>query len=55
MDLERQVYRHLYLASGGAFSSMAKELLGDASLGRKVQLRFNQLGLRERDLKAMLA
>lgn len=55
VDLERQVYRHLYLASGGAFSSMAKELLGDASLGRKVQLRFNQLGLRVRDLKAMLA
>jgi len=54
VDLERQVYRHLYLRSGGVFADMAVELLGNPSLGRKVQLRFNQLGLRVRDLKGLL-
>jgi two-component system nitrogen regulation response regulator GlnG len=54
VDLERQLYRQLYLRSGGAFGVMAAQLLGDASLGRKVQLRFNQLGLRVRDLKGLL-
>jgi DNA-binding NtrC family response regulator len=54
VDLERQVYRKLYIRSGGAFGEMALQLLGDAALGRKVQLRFNQLGLRVRDLKGLL-
>ena len=34
---------------------MASVLLGDPDLARKVQLRFNQLGLKVRELKQRIA
>ena len=51
-DVERQVLRQMYQSTGGDFAEMAKRLLGDDSRGRAVRLRFNQLGLRVRDLKS---
>ena len=53
-DVERQYFTRLYLQERGDFSAMAKILLGDPESGRKVQLRFNQLGLKVRELKARL-
>ena len=53
-DVERQYFTALYVETRGDFSAMASVLLGDAEGGRKVQLRFNQLGLRVRELKARL-
>ncbi len=50
-DVERQYFTRLYLQERGDFSAMAVVLLGDAGLGRKVQLRFNQLGLKVRELR----
>jgi DNA-binding NtrC family response regulator len=49
-DLERQVYQQLFDGSGGDFTAMAQQLLGDggAAAARRVRLRFNQLGLRAR-------
>ena len=51
-DLERQLYVRLYRETGGDFDTRAGRLLDgdDPSHGRKVRLRFNQLGLRVRDL-----
>ncbi|MBI2895660.1 MAG: sigma-54-dependent Fis family transcriptional regulator, partial [Deltaproteobacteria bacterium] len=48
--LERQVYERLYAETGGDFGAMARRLLGDGSAAhaRKVQLRFNQIGLKAR-------
>ncbi|TVQ91034.1 MAG: hypothetical protein EA397_11100 [Deltaproteobacteria bacterium] len=54
-DCERQYFRRLWFENEGDFSAMAALLLGDPDAGRKVQLRFNQLGLKVRDLKAELA
>ena len=54
-DLERQYFTRLYLRERGDFSSMARVLLGDADAARKVQLRFNQLGLKVRELKEQIA
>ncbi len=51
---ERQVYEALYMDKNGDFAQMADVLLGDAGAARKVQLRFNQLGLKVRELKARL-
>jgi DNA-binding NtrC family response regulator len=51
---ERQYFTMLYLKEGGDFGAMAQLLLGDPEHARKVQLRFNQLGLKVRDLKARL-
>ena len=51
---ERQYFVALYLQERGDFAAMAQLLLGDAEHARKVQLRFNQLGLKVRDLKARL-
>jgi DNA-binding NtrC family response regulator len=48
--VERQVLRQLWQATQGDWSEMARRLLGDARRGRAVQLRFNQVGLRVRDL-----
>jgi two-component system nitrogen regulation response regulator GlnG len=48
---ERQYFEALYLETGGDFSLMAERLLGDGSAARKVQLRFNQLGLRVRGFR----
>ena len=53
-DVERQYFTRLYLDNGGDFSAMAEALLDDAEHARKVQLRFNQLGLKVRDLKGQL-
>lgn len=51
---ERQYFEALYLRYDGDFGRMAACLLGDAEAGRKVQLRFNQLGLKVRELKERL-
>ena len=48
---ERQYFESLYRETGGDFSLMAERLLGDGSAARKVQLRFNQLGLRVRGFR----
>jgi DNA-binding NtrC family response regulator len=53
-DIERQYFTRLYLQENGDFSAMASILLGDAEAARKVQLRFNQLGLKVRELKSQL-
>ncbi len=50
-DVERQYFKHLYLQEEGDFGAMAQVLMGDSECSRKVQLRFNQLGLKVRDLK----
>ncbi|MBW2462106.1 MAG: sigma-54-dependent Fis family transcriptional regulator [Deltaproteobacteria bacterium] len=51
--VERQLYEHLFRKTGGDFAAMAGLLLtGDpAANARKVRLRFNQLGLKVRDLR----
>jgi DNA-binding NtrC family response regulator len=51
---ERQYFRQLYLREKGDFGAMARVLLGDESHARKVQLRFNQIGLKVRELKGLL-
>jgi len=51
VDCERQYFEALFHQYAGAFGRMAARLLGDDDQGRKVQLRFNQLGLRVRELK----
>jgi DNA-binding NtrC family response regulator len=53
-DVERQYFVQLYLRERGDFAGMAQTLLGDPEGARKVQLRFNQLGLKVRELKARL-
>jgi DNA-binding NtrC family response regulator len=49
--VERQYFERLFYQEEGDFSAMARVLMGDAGNARKVQLRFNQLGLRVRDMK----
>jgi len=51
---ERQYFKHLWLTHEGDFAAMAELLLGDREHARKVQLRFNQLGLKVRELKDRL-
>ncbi len=53
-DTERQYFKALYLEHEGDFTKMAQILLGDQEHARKVQLRFNQLGLKVRELKEQL-
>ncbi|MEZ4325145.1 MAG: sigma 54-interacting transcriptional regulator [Polyangiales bacterium] len=50
-DLERALYQRLFAETGGDFEAMARRLLrGEPSdNARRVQLRFNQLGLRVRE------
>ena len=50
-EVERQYFVQLYILNEGDFRAMASVLLGDPELARKVQLRFNQLGLKVRELK----
>jgi two-component system nitrogen regulation response regulator GlnG len=52
-DLERRLYIRLFRSTGGDFTAMAKILLdGDPrSNARKVRLRFNQLGLKVKELR----
>jgi len=51
---EQQYFRQLYLQQKGDFGAMARVLLGDESHARKVQLRFNQIGLKVRELKGQI-
>ena len=51
VEVERQVFEQLWLERDGDFEAMAEVLLGDPAHARKVQLRFNQLGLKVRDLR----
>jgi DNA-binding NtrC family response regulator len=51
VEVERQYFVALWRRYDGDFGRMAEVLLGDASAARKVQLRFNQLGLKVRDLR----
>lgn len=51
LDVERQYFTALYVQEEGDFSGMARVLMGDPECARKVQLRFNQIGLKVRDLK----
>ena len=53
-DIERQYFTRLYMSCQGDFAAMATMLLGTAEDARKVQLRFNQLGLKVRDLKEQI-
>lgn len=53
-DCERQYFRRLWLDHDGDFGAMAATLLGDPEGARKVQLRFNQLGLKVKDLRGEL-
>lgn len=53
-DCERQYFEALWLQHRGDFGTMAEILLGDRAFARKVQLRFNQLGLKVRELKEQL-
>jgi DNA-binding NtrC family response regulator len=50
-SVERQYFERLYYQEEGDFAAMARVLMGDDGSARKVQLRFNQLGLRVRDMK----
>lgn len=51
-DIERQLFLRLYQETKGSFTAMAEHLLegDDPGAARKVRLRFNQLGLRVREL-----
>jgi DNA-binding NtrC family response regulator len=48
--VEKQYFLELYRRSDGDFSMMAEQLLGDRKKNRAVRLRFNQLGLKVRDI-----
>ena len=50
-DVERQYFTKLWEQEEGDFAAMARILMGDPECARKVQLRFNQLGLKVRELK----
>ena len=50
-DVERQYFTRLFADEEGDFAAMARVLMGDETAARKVQLRFNQLGLKVRELK----
>jgi len=54
-EVERQYFIQLYLIHDGDFRGMASVLMGSPDYARKVQLRFNQLGLKVRDLKNRIA
>ncbi len=49
--VERQYFERLFYQEEGDFAGMARVLMGDPGSARKVQLRFNQLGLRVRDMR----
>lgn len=53
-DVERQYFTALFLVHGGDFREMARILMNDPDCARKVQLRFNQLGLKVRELRKRL-
>jgi two-component system nitrogen regulation response regulator GlnG len=49
-DVERQYFLQLFKESGHDFSRMAERLLMDPEKARAVRLRFNQLGLKVREI-----
>ncbi len=49
-EVERQYFLHLFGRTKGNFEAMAEALLGDRGKGRAVRLRFNQLGLKVREI-----
>jgi DNA-binding NtrC family response regulator len=49
-SVERQYFLALFQRHGGDFGRMAEALLGDPRKGRAVRLRFNQLGLKVREI-----
>ena len=51
-DVERQYFTKLWEQEEGDFAGMARILMGDGESARKVQLRFNQLGLKVREMKS---
>ncbi len=51
VDVERQYFTRLWEQEDGDFAAIARVLLGDPVHARKVQLRFNQLGLKVRELR----
>jgi len=53
-DVERQYFTALFMVHGGDFREMARILMNDPDCARKVQLRFNQLGLKVRELRKRL-
>ncbi|MFN3202773.1 MAG: sigma-54-dependent transcriptional regulator [Bradymonadia bacterium] len=50
--VERQYLTALFHQTDGDFAQMAHRLLGDSEKGRAVRLRFNQLGLKVRELRS---
>ena len=50
-DVERQYFTRLWDQEEGDFAAMARQLTGDDGAARKVQLRFNHLGLKVREMK----
>ncbi len=48
--VERQYLLKLFQETKGDFSNMARLLLGDSTKARAVRLRFNQLGLKVKDI-----
>ncbi len=50
-EVERQYMTALFRQTGGDFAAMAEHLLGDSDKARAVRLRFNQLGLKVRELR----
>jgi DNA-binding NtrC family response regulator len=50
-SVEQQYFLSLYRQTSGSFEAMADILLGDASRSRSVRLRFNQLGLKVREIR----
>jgi len=52
---ERQYFLALFRRTKGDFRQMARLLLGDADRERAVRLRFNQLGLKVRELRGWMS
>lgn len=50
-EVERQYFLSLFEQTHGEFGAMAERLLGDSERGRAIRLRFNQLGLKVRELR----
>jgi DNA-binding NtrC family response regulator len=50
-SVERQYFLSLFRQTRGDFESMADLLLGDTTRSRAIRLRFNQLGLKVRELR----